>query len=207
MKINFSLQLGEKKTAAKKPASKVSAKLPSAIKPPARPRKKLIIAGVYILLLISFIIFGSSPSHYLGKTYTDTANGFSIRPPKGWKIKHNQDNSLVEFVDPSDSFKKITISIDQTNQSLADYIATIKKVLPQAIPSYSIQNEFDTTIGGKAAHVIDGEAQKNLVWESNRVVVEVNNGDAYSAAASTKLNDWDVSKFQLFSSLKTFQIK
>lgn len=203
MKVQLSVQLGKKDTKLKEDKDNQTSR-------PSKPvwrRGKFIFFTIYFIALFLFIYIGSQPSHYLGKEYSDSTNGFSITPPKKWTTKQNQDNSLIEFVDPKDSFIKIKVNIDQTDQKLSDYISLIKQTMPQAMPSFSILNEFDTTIGGLPAHVIDGEAQVNLVWEKNRVVVIVKDSKAYSVAASTKLNDWDTNKYVLLSSLKTFQLK
>lgn len=169
--------------------------------------KKLIFIGTYLILLVAVVAYASSPSHYLAaKPYHDKKNGFTIQPPRSWQTKKNQNGALVSFVDPKNSKNEVNINIDKTNLNLSRYVKQVKAILPKFIPSYSIQNEFDTTINGQPVHVIDGEAQVKLVWEKDRVIVAIKNSKAYSVSATTKLNDWDSNKFVLFSSLKTFKL-
>lgn len=200
MKIEFSINLGRKN---KQPKVK-----PKVLKKSSLSfRNNLIIAVIYLVLLVVLVAIGSMPSIHLAKPYIDNQNGFSIKPPKGWQIQKNQSDALVKFVDPKDSSKNININVSQTSSGLSDFVTQIKQALPQALPSFSILNEFDTTIGGQPTHVIDGEAQVNLVWKKDRVMISIKNSRAYTVAASTKLNDWDTNNFLLYSSLKSFQIK
>lgn len=169
-------------------------------------RRNLSIFLIVYLLLVGLSIFLiSQPSHYLGKWYVDNQNGFAIRPPKGWDNKPNYDNATVEFDDNKDSSKAIKVDVSQTSATLSDFVTQLKSAIPQTLPSFSLIKEFNTTIGGQPAHVIDGEAKINLVWKEDRIVIVIYKGNVYVVTANTNLSDWSTSEFILFSSLKTFQ--
>ena len=202
MRISFEAYRGNSKN---KPSQKVST--PSVqTKNPTRARR-LIFWSIFFILLGGVILYFSNPDRSLAeKSYNNKKAGFSIQPPKDWPLKESKTEDAVKFTSSKTKTTTLTVNWEKTNLKLSSYIDQIKEILPKILPGYGILNEFDTTIQGHAVHIINGEVLIKNVWKKDRVLIEIENGKAYSVAASSNLGDWSDIEHTVNSSLNTFKV-
>lgn len=110
--------------------------------------------SVVIIILAVAVIVVSPPETYLNGEY-----GFSINPPKGWKIKENVhiDNItlIVAFIGPVENNFAVNINIYSENvkgMDLQEYVASNKKGLASSFPGYNLILEKNTTINSLEAY-------------------------------------------------------
>jgi hypothetical protein len=177
----------------------------------ASRKRKLIFLGVYLLVIIGLIINTSLPSHYLtSKAYTNEKAGISIKYPKGWLYKEGDPSNggVVSFVSDKQNTTQIDVSQDTTTLDLTAYVKSVNDQIKAADSSYLTADEFDTTVNGQKAHVIDGGANDDKgVFQRGRVMVIVKNGQVYIVSASANSVNWDSNnKFLINASMMSFEI-
>lgn len=180
-------------------------------KPPASRKRKLIALGIYLALLVGVIVNASLPSHYLtAKPYTNDQAGISIKYPKGWLYKDGDPSSggVISFVSDKQNTTKIDVSKDTTTLDLAAYVKSVNDQIKATLPSYLMADEFDTTVNGQTAHVIDyGANDDKGVFSRGRVMVIVKNGQVYIVSASANSADWgDDNKFKINASMMSLKL-
>lgn len=195
------------KTKAKKHAKRLGRNN----KPAASRKRKLIVLGIYLALLLAVIINTSLPSHYLtAKPYTNDKAGISIKYPRGWLYKDGDSSSggIVSFVSDEENTTKIDISQDTTTLDLAAYVKSVNDQVKAAVSSYLTADEFDTTVNGLKAHVIDaGFNDEKGNFLRGRVLVILKNGQVYIVSASANSVNWDSNnKFLINASMMSLKI-
>lgn len=100
----------------------------------------LIIAGI---LSMPFAASAAAPkSLKLGKVYKDTAVGFQVRLPKGWKTMHVENDGTGLILEAIDTKSKSGANINmQTGLYERDFeteIAEARIGLPQLVPGYQL---------------------------------------------------------------------
>ena len=206
MRISFEIKRGSQSKAARSSTSDKTGKQ----KPAASRRRKLISLAIYCGLLSALVVSAGNASNDLAdKAYVNNEAGFSIRPPDKWRQQVGGDNNaLVTFLDNDESVAgKIEVNSTATDQDLTAFVNSTKDELPKTFPQYKALNDFDVTVQGQPAHIIDAEVVVDNVWKRGRLMIEVKNGQAYVVSASTNLGYWSAfSRTTIDASLKSFKL-
>lgn len=180
-------------------------------KPRASRKRKLIVLGIYLALMVGVIVNASLPSHYLTvKPYSNNQAGISIKYPRNWLYKDGEigGGGIVSFVSDEQNTTKINVSTDTTTLDLAGYVKSVTDQIKSGLPGYLTAGEFDTTVNGQAAHVIDyGYNDEKGNFVRGRVMVILKNDKVYVVSASANNQDWgDDTKFLVNASMKSLKI-
>ena len=153
---------------------------------------------------------GSSTSVPPGLSATGySANGFSIRPPQGWKTDESGKlGSKVFFFGPTQSSFTVNINVvsePAQGTTVGQYAEAGKAQLSQALTGYAQVEDQALTVNGQPAHILGGTFTQGAFELRNRQLFVVRNDVAYVVTATALASSWASYEAVLDASIKTFQ--
>jgi hypothetical protein len=169
-------------------------------------RNVLIGLAIVIVFLIIVVIVFSPP-----KTYKNNEYGFSINPPKGWKIQENikMDNFTipVAFIGPVEKnfAVNINIYIEKINETtLQEYVNLNKKILTLVVSSYNLISERNTTINNHEAYELLYTAKIKNTDLAYKQIFLIKNNSGYVITFTALKDNFDKYIVVFDKSIETF---
>ena len=134
--------------------------------------------------------------------YTDTKNGFSIIPPRGYKKDTSRGDSLVAF---SNSNGVMDINVDPVSDDLGTYVDSYVSVFMKGYPDFNLISKKETTLSGKSAYKISG----TFTFDSNKFVLTafaVKSNKNYFIEVQSSGSTWGTDEDNINSSLLSFKM-
>jgi hypothetical protein len=159
--------------------------------------KRELVASITLFVLVTACGGEGAPPRASGtpsnqstagfKTYTDAANGFTIKYPPDWEEQQGPEGAAVTFLSPredaADKFREninvLIQSLPDPDMSLQEYTDLSTTQGPQLIEGFKVLDQDEISLSGHAAtrvHYSGGISGNDFEWEA---VWLVEGGKAY----------------------------
>ena len=157
----------------------------------------------------------SQPADGLAQPYSDSTNGFEIRPPDAWEVDQSGVlGTKVAFIhETSDLHEQtpfranITIYVDPAEgRTLEEFVELTKRQQPLLLTDFALLRDETDTIDGREIHFLESSFTFGVAPLRNRQLIAIHGDTSYVITATALDAAWHQYEAVFDASLRSFRI-
>lgn len=161
------------------------------------------------------VLADSLPPSGLGQPYSDSTNGFEIRPPDGWEVDQSGVlGTKVTFIHRTSDLHEQTpfranmvIHVDPAEgRTLEEFVELTKQQQSLLLTDFVLLGDELDMIDGREAHFLESSFTYGVVPLRNRQLIAIHGDKSYVITTTALAASWHQYEALFDASLRTFRI-